>query len=181
VNQGAQQMQDAMEAIKQDMQQMQAAQKAGQQGGGQAGGNGGKQGGGQNGNQPGGQGQKPGGQGGQGEWKPGKPDGAGAGMGGPGIGAGGTAPVEEAPFDFKEEISKSQENEKGQILAQTLVKSDAEKGESTAELREVVRSNLQESTDEVDNQRISRQAQKAVRDYFSGITGQAPSEPAPAK
>jgi hypothetical protein len=57
------------------------------------------------------------------------------------------------------------------------VKSDSEVGESTAELREVVKANLQESTDEVDNQRISRQAQKAVKDYFSGITGQATEPP----
>lgn len=168
VQQGAQQMQDALEAIKQDMKQQQAAQRAGQQGAGQQGG--GQQGGGQQ----GGQGQRGQGQGaGQGQGQQGNPQGRqGAGQGGPGQGAGGQAGVEEAPFDFKEEISKSQDNEKGAILAKTYVKADAEKGESTAELREVVRSNLQEATDEVDNQRISRQAQKAVRDYFNGITGE---------
>ena len=52
------------------------------------------------------------------------------------------------------------------------MKADSEKGETTAQLREVVRSNLQEATDEVDSQRVSRQAQKAVRDYFNAITGQ---------
>lgn len=175
MGQGAQQMQDALDAIKKDMQQMQAAQRGAGQGGGQQGQQGGQGGG----NQPGGQNQNGAKNGGTGEWKQGNPDGKqGGGMGGPGQGAGGQARVEEAPFDFKEEISKSADNDKGQILAQTLVKADAEKGESTAQLREVVRSNLQDATDEVDNQRISRQAQKAVRDYFTGITGQPQPEPA---
>ena len=201
MQQSAQQMQDSMDAIKKDMQQMQAAQKQGgqqgqqqgQQQGGQQGGqqpNGGQQGSG-NGQ---GQGQQP--TGGskdgkpqQGNWNPnpgqqqGNPNQPGkGGGGGPGRGAGGEAPSEAAPFDFKEEISKSKDDEKGQTLAQTFVKADAEKGEAKAELREVVRSNLQQSTDEVDSQRISRQAQKTVRDYFTTITGDAntPTTPAPA-
>ena len=94
------------------------------------------------------------------------------------MGAGPRPAAEEAPFGFKDEISKSKDDEKGQTIAQTLVKADAEKGESTAELRDVVRSNLQESTDEVDSQRISRQAQKAVRDYFSTITNDPTAVPA---
>lgn len=177
MQQGLQGMKDAldqMQAIQQDMRQMQAARQAAQQAGQQA-----AQaiGGGQQGPNPGpGQGQ---GQG-NGGWQGGEPQGPGGAMGGPGQGAGGQALIEAAPMGFKDEFSASQTDEKGRILASTFVKAGMLKGESKLALQEVVRSSLQQTTDVVDQQKVSRKAQQAVRDYFSSMTAGTSAAPDPA-
>jgi len=102
-------------------------------------------------------------------------------MGGPGQGAGGKAPSAPAPFSFKDEVSKSQDNEKGRTLASSFVKADQLVGESSATMRDVVRSNVQDSTDEVDRQRVGRQAANAVRDYFKTLGVEPPGVEAPAE
>ena len=195
--QGAgQQMQDAlaqMQAVQQDAQQMQAAQQAmgggnpgGQQPGGQQGGQQQAAGGGQ---QPGqqGQGQGQGQQGGgqqqannnpQGQWQPGDAQQKGAGMGGPGQGAGGQANFAPAPFAFKSEVSKSHDDEAGRTIASSLIKADAIKGESKAQVQEIVESETKDATDEVDQQRVSRQAQQAVKQYFQSLAKDAGAAPA---
>jgi hypothetical protein len=162
--QAGQQMQQQlqqMQAIAQDAQQVQAAQQAAQQAqqaaqGGLA--NNAQQGQGQQ-----GQGQQ--GQGQQGQ-QPGAAQGPGVGQG-QGMNAASGAP--EAPFTTKQEVSKSKDIEKGRIIAATFVKADALKGESKAEVREVAEAAMQESTDEVDTERVSRQAQKVVKDYFGSM------------
>lgn len=155
---------DQMQAMQKDMRQVQAQQQQAQQQAQNAAGQ-------CNGGQPG---QKPGA--GQGAWKPGevanKP---GQGMGGAGQGMGGQAESTPAPFGFKDEISKSQDNEKGRILASSFVKADQLIGESTAGLREVIQSNVKDSADEIDRQRIGRQAASAVRDYFKTLGVDAPA------
>ena len=163
--QGAQAMQDAlaqMQAIQQDAAQVQAAQQQAAQAAACAGGAC---------NNPGhGHGKNAMAKN-AGVWKPGNPNGRpGGGMGGPGQGMGGQAAVEAAPFGIKQEVSNSQDVESGRILASTFVKSQSIKGESKAELREVVESNFKEAADEVDQTRVSRPAQKAVREYFSNVT-----------
>ena len=196
--QGAgQQMQDAlaqMQAVQQDAAQMQAAQAAqaamaqGQQGQGQPGGQAPGQGapGGQQG-QPGqGQGQ-PGGNNPQasdanfGKWAAGDPKGQGGGGGGPGQGAGGRAPVAAAPFGFTPEVSKSHDDSTGKTIASTLIKADALKGESKATVQQIVESETKEATDEVDQQRVSRQAQQAVKQYFQSMAKDAGAAKTPAK
>ena len=87
-------------------------------------------------------------------------------MGGPGIGAGGQAPVEEAPFDVMQDVTTGAVHEEGKILASTLVKAAAEKGESKIDLSQANGSDYKEATDEIDQDRIPRSAQKAVREYF---------------
>ena len=180
-----------MQAVQQDAAQMQAAQQAmaggqqGQQGQGQPGqapgqgAPGGQQG------QPGqGQGQNPGGNNPQannadfGKWAAGDPQGQGAGGGGPGQGAGGRAPVAPAPFAFKAEVSKSHDDSGGKTIASTFIKADALKGESKAEVRQIVESETKVATDEVDQQRVSRQAQQAVKQYFQSMAKDAGAAPA---
>jgi hypothetical protein len=107
------------------------------------------------------------GQGAQGQWAAGDPaNKQGNGMGGPGQGAGGVAPKEVAPGAFKQEVSPVQDIESGKILASTYVKADSLKGESKVEFGEVLEAAQKESTDEVDQDRISRQAQGVVQEYF---------------
>lgn len=102
-------------------------------------------------------------------------------MGGPGQGAGGRAPVGMAPAGFKSEFSQSADDDKGKVLAQTFVKAGQVTGESKAGLRDAVRATAQQSADEVDRQRVSRQGQSAVRDYFQAMqAAEQPTAPPPA-
>jgi len=61
------------------------------------------------------------------------------------------------------------------------VKSDQVVGESVAELREVIESTQQMATDEVEQQRVNRQAQKAIRDYFNSVTSERTEGEKPAE
>ena len=160
--QNMQQQMQQMQAIQQDAQQVAAAQQAAQDAANAA-----QQG--MNGGQPGGQqpGQAGGQQPGQGQQAQGPP-GQQPGQGGIGQGAG-DRPIAESPFTIKTEVSKSQDIEKGRVIAATLVKADAVKGDSKAEVREVAKAAMQEATDEVDSERVGRQAQKVVRDYFGSM------------
>ena len=84
---------------------------------------------------------------------------------------------------MKQEVDSSEDIESGAILANTLVKDRSIKGESKAKLSEVAASALSEATDEIDQERISRQAQKVVKGYFETLQEEAASAPsaAPAK
>ncbi len=178
--QAMQQQLQAMQAMKADAQQVAAAQQAAQQAAQDAanapnGGQGGK------GQQANGQ-QKWGGNNGQ--WQQGqnnqgnpKPN---QGMGGAGIGAGPRDQKEEAPYAVKQEIDSSKDIEEGKILASTLVKAKSEKGKSTVGLQQVAQKAEKESTDEVEQERISRQAQQAVKEYFRSVADDADQAPAPA-
>ena len=55
------------------------------------------------------------------------------------------------------------------MLAGSLVKADAPRGESKAVLRDAAKSAEQDAADEIDSDRVGRQAQKAVRDYFGSM------------
>ena len=174
-NQGQQQQgQGAQQAIQQALQNMQAqAQAAAAAQAGMAGNNG--QGGnnGQAGNQQNNQGQVQWGNR-NGQWKQGDPQNKGQGMGGPGIGAGGVAPVEEAPFQVMQDVTTGAVHEEGKILASTLVKAAADKGTSKIDLSQAQGSDYKEATDEIDQDRIPKSAQKAVRDYFGDAQGEQP-------
>ena len=77
--------------------------------------------------------------------------------------------IAESPFTIKQEVSKSKDIEKGKVIAATFVKADALKGESKATMKEVAESAVKDSTDEVDSERVGRQAQKVVKDYFGSL------------
>src|SRR5439155_13769254 len=74
---------------------------------------------------------------------------------------------EQAPYAVKQEVSQSQDQEGGKILASTLIKSKSIKGESHVATADVAKPPEQEATDEVEQERISKPAQQAVKEYFS--------------
>ncbi|MEO6435408.1 MAG: hypothetical protein ABIP55_06555 [Tepidisphaeraceae bacterium] len=158
-----------MQAMKADAQQMQAMQnqmnQAAQQAAGAC-------------NNPGAQGGQQAGQGkpgqwannNQGQWQQGDNrqfKGPNQGMGGAGIGAGDRSFKEQAPYTPKEEMSPSQDIEGGKILASTLIKAQSLKGQSKVTAQTVAPPPEQEATDEIEQERISRPAQQAVKEYFS--------------
>jgi hypothetical protein len=92
------------------------------------------------------------------------------GMGGPGVVAMGRRPdPTEAPFGVKQELSDSQTNDNGKILASSFVKAPAQKGTSKMSLSKVAEAEMKEATDEVDQERIPRGAWKAVKGYFDTL------------
>jgi hypothetical protein len=122
--------------------------------------------------------------GGTGKWDAGDPQQVGQGQGGPGIGMGGRGGKAPAPYGVKPEFSSSQDNGKGKILAANLVKDNKPlKGASNLSLKEVAAAAEKEAPEEVDQERVSRQAQTAVKEYFRSFeedAGAAASEnPAP--
>lgn len=179
-DQQAQQMSDAQQAMQDQLQQMDAVAKdaqqqaAAQQAAAQAaadaaqGMNGqGKGQGGQGQGQPGDAQAKADG---QGEWREGDPNGKqGGGAGGAGQGEGDRSNKQAAPFAVKQEFSPTENDEKGRILASTFVKAGSIKGESKAELQQALEASEKEATDEVDQERVSRQNQKIVREYFESM------------
>ena len=185
MGQGMQQMQQQlqqMQAVAADAQQIAAAQQAAQNGAQQAmnGANAGQAG---NGGQPGGNGQWPGNNGGQvggpppnGQWQGGANNGLAPNNGGQG--AGDRSGKAYAPYTVKAEVSPSQDIETGRLLASTFVKAGTVKGESKEQLKEVAASAMKDATDEIDQQRVSRQAQKVVREYFSSMQKDTDGAPA---
>lgn len=117
---------------------------------------------------------------GAGKWGEGEANKRGAGMGGPGIGAGGRAEISQAPFGTKKESSPTQNQEKGRLLASSFIKDNKPiKGAARADLKEVATAAQQEAADEVDQERITRNAQNVVREYFGSLEKEEPA-PAPA-
>lgn len=170
-----QDMQQAMASMQQQMQQMQAAQQdanqvaAAQQQAADAAseaqaalngdGNG-------SGTGPTSPGQQPGGQGGG---KQGAPGGQGTNRAGRGHTASVATGGQDVPFTVDKKTALGEENDKGRMLAGSLVKADAPKGESKAALRDAARSAEQEAADEVDSDRVGKRSQKVVRDYFGSM------------
>jgi hypothetical protein len=178
--QAMQQQLQAMQAMKADAQQVAAAQaqaaQAAQDAANAMNGQQGQQGQapGQNPGQWGGQGQP--GQWGQGNNK-GQP---GQNPGGGGIGVGDRTFKEQAPYQLKDEVSQSKDIEGGKILASTLIKAKSIRGESKVGESTVAPPPEQEAADEVEQERISRPAQQAVKEYFSAWEKDAGATTPPA-
>jgi hypothetical protein len=164
--QAQQQQQQAGQAMQQQMQQMQAMANAAQAGAaGQSGSSPGQNG--QQGNQP--NGQQPG-QPGNGQWAQGNPQNQpGQGDGAPGQAAGDRPAPQEAPFGVKQELSESQTDEKGKVLASSFVKAGTIVGESKAGLSDAVLQEKQDAADQVDEDRIPRASAQAVKNYFQTL------------
>ena len=175
--------QSAKQQMQQQVAQLQAMAKdaqavaAGQQGSNGQGQGQGQQANGQN-NGAGQQQGQWGGQGQGGQWQQGNPQqqqGQG-GQGGPAVAAGGKRPDPiAAPFGVKQELSASETIDKGEILASTFVKAPAERGTSHLQLSQAVEAESKEAAEEVDQDRIPRGAQKAVKEYFETLK-QAPPQ-----
>ena len=164
--QAQQQKAQAGQAMQQQMQQMQAMANAAQAG---AAGQSGSQG--QNPGQQGGQRPPNGnGQAGHGQWAQGDPaNQPGQGDGGPGQANGGRPAPQEAPFGVKQELSESQTDEKGKVLASSFVKAGTVVGESKAGLSDAVLQEKQDAADQVDEDRIPRASAQAVKNYFQTL------------
>jgi hypothetical protein len=142
-----------MDAVKKDAEQMAAAQNSGDGAGGGEKDDGGP---------------KPG-PGGQGPGAFGPNQGKGNGMGGPGIGAGGVGQEQVAAYTVKQEMDPSQNIAGGKVLAKTFVKADQLIGKSTIELSPAEKAAVKESTDDVSEETVPKDAQKAVKDYFDTV------------
>ena len=86
-------------------------------------------------------------------------------------------PPKPVPFGTKTELSQSQTNDKGKILASSFVKAPAERGQSNMTLSQVAESEMKDATDEVQQDRIPRGSWKAVKGYFDTLkTDQTPAK-----
>ena len=166
-NQMQQQLQQ-MQAVANDAQQVAAGQKGenGKDPGQQPGDNDGQQGG------KGQQGNGHGNPGGQQQWAQNKGQNQPGAGGGVGKGGAEMPRPEVAPFQVKDETDLSEKNGKGKVLASTLVRAGSIKGEAKMELQKTVAIVNKETPDEVDEQRIPRQDQDAVRGYFNNLDKQ---------
>jgi hypothetical protein len=157
MQQAGQQMADAltqMDAVQKDAEQVAAAQN----------------GGGDNPNTGNGGGQQPGGQGQQQQQPP--PNGQqGPGQGGPPGGAGGWQAKALAQYTVKQEFDPSQNIATGKVLAKSYVKTAQDTGKSTIQLSPAEKATVKESTDEVSEESVPKDAQKAVKEYFDTVGG----------
>ena len=89
-------------------------------------------------------------------------------MGGAGVANGGQDRHKTpAGFDIKTETDTGVENEKGKILANTMIKDNQPvKGEAKLGLAQVTESVQKQAADEVDEDRVSGPSRKAAEDYF---------------
>ena len=125
----------------------------------------------QPGNNPGG-GRKPnssnGGNSGYAQGEPGK-DG-GSGMGGPGRGYGGRAESAAAPFTMKRQVVEGAASPDGKDIAKSYIKADPVTGKSTIEVTQADLDRAhQESADEVQEETVSKDGQRVVKEYFDDL------------
>ncbi len=98
-----------------------------------------------------------------------KNGGKGPGMGKLGQGRGGLAPEDDTSgFGYKIHRQKVHTG-KGKIIGQFLVDAEQLKGGVTSELAEVVAAEERDATDAINRDRIPRQYQKSVKEYFSYV------------
>jgi hypothetical protein len=83
-----------------------------------------------------------------------------------GRGRGGVAPEEETAVAFKRHKAKVKTT-KGSIVGQFLVDGQQAKGEVSDEVAEAIAAAEREATDLVHRDRIPRQYQKSIKEYFS--------------
>lgn len=93
---------------------------------------------------------------------------SGKGMGKLGKGRGGLAPEQQAGMGFKTERAKVHTG-RGAIIGQFLVDGEQVKGDVQSTLSEVVAASEHDASDRIRRNRIPRQYQKAVREYFSNV------------
>jgi len=92
----------------------------------------------------------------------------GRGMGGLGKGRGGLAPEQQAGMGLKTERTKVYTG-KGAIIGQFLVDGEQVKGDVQSTLSEVVTASEHDASDRIGRNRIPRQYQKAVKEYFANV------------
>lgn len=104
--------------------------------------------------------------------------GSGGGQGQLGQGRGGLAQQQQTDVDFKLERQRVATN-KGKIIGQFLVDGEQVKGEVSEEIVEVIAAAERDATDTIKRDRVPRQYQKAVREYFRRLPADVGLPPAP--
>jgi len=83
-------------------------------------------------------------------------------------GRGGLAPEEETQVGFKAQRGKVATT-KGAIIGQLLVDGEQVKGDVSTEFVEIVSAAQRDASDSVNRDRVPRQYQKSIKDYFSSV------------
>lgn len=104
-----------------------------------------------------------------GQQTPGNPHQNGVGRGHSDLGLGAVASKEQNFYGVKEEMDANQNIDNGKILASRFVKADPLKNKSTLQLSPAAKSAIQDSTDEVDDEAVSKESRKVVKNYFETI------------
>jgi len=180
--QNLQQQLNKMQAAQQDAQTMAAAQQAAQDAANQAAADAAGQNQGQNGqgNQPGqqpmaGGQQQPAPNGGQGQGQNQQPNGPNAPFAQGFAPGAGYAPrgISEAPATFEKKYDPTQDQGTGRMLASSFIHSDIDPGKKTAaDLKDVAASMEQSQSEDIDEDQIPKESEKAVRDYYDKLQGQ---------
>jgi len=89
-------------------------------------------------------------------------------MGDLGQGRGGIAPEQQTAVGFKSEHAEVHTG-KGAIIGQFLVDGEQTKGEVNSVLAEVAPAAQREASDRINRDRVPRQYQQAVKEYFSNV------------
>ena len=97
-------------------------------------------------------------------------EGNGGGMGKLGRGRGGLAPEQEANVAFKVERGKAHTGA-GKIIGQFLIEGEQVKGEASSELAEILSAEERNATDAINRDRVPRQYQRSVKEYFTRVKG----------
>jgi hypothetical protein len=97
-------------------------------------------------------------------------EGNGPGMGKLGRGRGGLAPEQEANVAFKVERGKVHTGA-GKIIGQFLIEGEQVKGEASSELAEILSAEERNATDAINRDRVPRQYQRSVKEYFTRVKG----------
>lgn len=96
---------------------------------------------------------------------------------GRGRGSNGAPPPPLENYQTQAESAPTTGDPNGPILAKFLVKDPNNlKGESRQQLREIAEAAQNDAIDEVQTQRVSREAQSAVKSYFSSMGEEAPAQ-----
>jgi hypothetical protein len=74
-----------------------------------------------------------------------------------------------AQYSVKQVLDPSQTIANGKVLAKTFVKADQVVGQATIELSPAGKAAVKEATDDVSEESVPKDAQKAVKDYFDTV------------
>ena len=86
-----------------------------------------------------------------------------------GTGRGGLAPEEETKVGFEEKRGKVHTG-KGAIIGQFLVDGEQVPGEVSSDMADLVSAAERDASDLINRDRIPRQYQKAIKEYFSNVS-----------
>ena len=75
---------------------------------------------------------------------------------------------------MKADKSPTATSDGGELIASQFIKAPNVKGQSTAQLKDVIKSVENDPSDPVDQDRVSKQEEQIVKKYYDGISGGSP-------